>query len=29
MVRLERLVKELVTSHATVEGRKILHRYAT
>ncbi|MFD7518206.1 hypothetical protein ACFV85_25750 [Streptomyces niveus] len=29
MVRLERLVKELVASHATVEGRKILHRYAT
>lgn len=29
MVRLERHVKDLVTSHATVEGRKILHRYAT
>lgn len=29
MVRLERHVKNLVTSHATVEGRKILHRYAT
>ncbi|HEY8986063.1 MAG TPA: hypothetical protein VIU15_41620 [Streptomyces sp.] len=29
MVRLERHVKDLVTSHGTVEGRKILHRYAT
>ncbi|MEU7449740.1 hypothetical protein CH313_28750 [Streptomyces sp. TSRI0384-2] len=29
MVRLERHVKDLVTSHTTVEGRKILHRYAT
>ncbi|MFF4249384.1 hypothetical protein ACFYY2_33675 [Streptomyces sp. NPDC001822] len=29
MVRLERHVKDLVTSHATDEGRKILHRYAT
>ncbi|MFG3240002.1 site-specific integrase [Streptomyces sp. NPDC048157] len=29
MVRLERHVKDLVTSHATTEGRKILHRYAT
>ncbi|WP_405499713.1 site-specific integrase [Streptomyces niveus] len=29
MVRLERHVKDLVTSHATAEGRKILHRYAT
>ncbi|MFJ2478432.1 hypothetical protein ACIOWI_36850 [Streptomyces sp. NPDC087659] len=29
MVRLERHVNDLVTSHATVEGRKILHRYAT
>ena len=29
MVRLERHVKDLVASHATVEGRKILHRYAT
>lgn len=29
MVRLERHVKNLVASHATAEGRKILHRYAT
>ncbi|ANZ14455.1 hypothetical protein O1L44_00500 [Streptomyces noursei] len=29
MVRLERHVKDLVTSHVTAEGRKILHRYAT
>lgn len=29
MVRLERHVKDLITSHATAEGRKILHRYAT
>ncbi|MFF0630440.1 site-specific integrase [Streptomyces sp. NPDC004296] len=29
MVRLERHVKDLVTSHATPEGRQILHRYAT
>ncbi|MFJ8828368.1 site-specific integrase, partial [Streptomyces sp. NPDC102467] len=29
MVRLERHVKTLVASHATAEGRKILHRYAT
>jgi RimJ/RimL family protein N-acetyltransferase len=29
MVRLERHVRKLITSHATVEGRKILHRYAT
>ncbi|MFD8222195.1 site-specific integrase [Streptomyces sp. NPDC059697] len=29
MVRLERHVKDLVTSHATAEGRKNLHRYAT
>ncbi|MEU2133562.1 site-specific integrase [Streptomyces sp. NPDC018352] len=29
MVRLERHVKDLVTSHATDEGRKIAHRYAT
>ncbi|MFF4761058.1 site-specific integrase [Streptomyces sp. NPDC001292] len=29
MVRLERHVNDLVTSHATAEGRKILHRYAT
>ncbi|MGW2370275.1 hypothetical protein ACWCZ5_32585 [Streptomyces sp. NPDC001667] len=29
MVRLERHLKDLVTSHATAEGRKILHRYAT
>lgn len=29
MVRLERHVKDLVASHATAEGRKILHRYAT
>ncbi|MGW7574375.1 site-specific integrase [Streptomyces sp. NPDC054765] len=29
MVRLERDVKDLVASHATAEGRKILHRYAT
>ncbi|MCF3105731.1 hypothetical protein IPZ58_29690 [Streptomyces roseoverticillatus] len=29
MVRVERLAKDLVASHATVEGRKILHRYAT
>jgi hypothetical protein len=29
MVRLERHVKVLITSHATAEGRKILHRYAT
>ncbi|WP_329536910.1 hypothetical protein OG568_50875 (plasmid) [Streptomyces sp. NBC_01450] len=29
MVRLERHVKDLVTSHTTAEGRKILHRYAT
>ncbi|SCF87726.1 hypothetical protein [Streptomyces sp. Ncost-T10-10d] len=29
MVRLERHVKDLVASHTTVEGRKILHRYAT
>ncbi|MCX4640392.1 site-specific integrase [Streptomyces platensis] len=29
MVRLERHVKDIVTSHATAEGRKFLHRYAT
>ncbi|MEV0781301.1 hypothetical protein [Streptomyces sp. NPDC050428] len=29
MVRLERHVKNLVASHATTEGRRILHRYAT
>ncbi|MFE7778484.1 site-specific integrase [Streptomyces sp. NPDC057445] len=29
MVRLQRHVKDLVTSHTTAEGRKILHRYAT
>ncbi|MGY4920552.1 site-specific integrase [Streptomyces sp. 900116325] len=29
MVRLERHVKDLVASHATAEGRKILQRYAT
>ncbi|MEW2121203.1 site-specific integrase [Streptomyces sp. NPDC005474] len=29
MIRLERHVKDLVTSHTMVEGRKILHRYAT
>ncbi|WP_406423556.1 hypothetical protein [Streptomyces sp. NBC_00842] len=29
MVRLERHAKDLVASHATAEGRKILHRYAT
>ncbi|WP_406274962.1 site-specific integrase [Actinacidiphila glaucinigra] len=29
MVRLERHVKNLVASHATAEGRKMLHRYAT
>ncbi|SHN22872.1 hypothetical protein [Actinacidiphila paucisporea] len=29
MVRLERHVKDLVASHVTIEGRKILHRYAT
>ncbi|WP_327436581.1 site-specific integrase (plasmid) [Streptomyces sp. NBC_01201] len=29
MVRLERHVKDLVASHATAEGRRILHRYAT
>lgn len=29
MVRLERHVKDLVASHGTVEGRKMLHRYAT
>ncbi|MDX3777010.1 site-specific integrase [Streptomyces europaeiscabiei] len=29
MVRLERHVKNLVASHATAEGRKVLHRYAT
>ncbi|MFC8829646.1 site-specific integrase [Streptomyces sp. NPDC057137] len=29
MVRLERHVNDLVTSHSTAEGRKILHRYAT
>ena len=29
MVRLERIVNDLITSHATAEGRKILHRYAT
>ncbi|GAB3005356.1 hypothetical protein GCM10023080_083840 [Streptomyces pseudoechinosporeus] len=29
MVRLERHVKDLVASHATVEGRKILYRHAT
>ncbi|MFJ3841074.1 hypothetical protein ACIPY6_36995 [Streptomyces sp. NPDC090054] len=29
MVRLERRVKDLVTSHATAEGQRILHRYAT
>ena len=29
MVRLERHVKDLVASHATPEGRQILHRYAT
>jgi hypothetical protein len=29
MVRLERHVNDLVTSHATAEGRKIPHRYAT
>jgi hypothetical protein len=26
MVRLERHVKDLVASHATAEGRRILHR---
>ncbi|WP_413098142.1 hypothetical protein [Streptomyces sp. Inha503] len=29
MARLERHVKDLVASHATAEGRKILHRYPT
>ncbi|MFJ9011846.1 hypothetical protein [Streptomyces canus] len=29
MIRLERHVKDLITSQTTVEGRKILHRYAT
>ena len=29
MVRLERAVSDLVTSHASPEGRQILHRYAT
>lgn len=29
MVRLQPHVKDLVTSHTTAEGRKILHRYAT
>ncbi|MEU7304978.1 hypothetical protein [Streptomyces sp. NPDC007206] len=29
MIRLERPVSDLVTSHTTAEGRKILHRYAT
>ncbi|MEU5082993.1 MULTISPECIES: hypothetical protein [Streptomyces] len=29
VVRLERHVNDLVTSHTTAEGRKILHRYAT
>ncbi|MCX4853774.1 site-specific integrase [Streptomyces canus] len=29
MIRLERHVKDLVASHVTTEGRKILHRYAT
>ncbi|MFI1367363.1 hypothetical protein [Streptomyces griseochromogenes] len=29
MVRPERHLNDLVTSHATAEGRKILHRYAT
>ncbi|WP_428933712.1 hypothetical protein [Streptomyces sp. ACT015] len=29
MVRLERLVNDLVTSHTTAEKRKILHGYAT
>ncbi len=29
MVRLERHVKNLVASHTTAEGGKILHRYAT
>jgi hypothetical protein len=29
MIRLERHVSDLVTSHMTAEGRKILHRYAT
>ncbi|MFJ3192539.1 hypothetical protein ACIPJQ_07845 [Streptomyces griseoviridis] len=29
MVRLERHVNDLVTSHTTAEGRKIPHRYAT
>ncbi|MEV8598771.1 site-specific integrase [Streptomyces griseoviridis] len=29
MARLERHVKDLVTSHTTAEGRRILHRYAT
>ncbi|WP_331726037.1 hypothetical protein [Streptomyces sp. NBC_01012] len=29
MVRLERQVKDHVSSHATAEGREILHRYAT
>jgi hypothetical protein len=29
MVRLERHVKDLVASHTTAEGRKILHRHAT
>ncbi|GAA2240262.1 hypothetical protein GCM10010430_22130 [Kitasatospora cystarginea] len=29
MVRLERHVKDLVASHATPEGRQILHRYTT
>ncbi|MFJ7201451.1 MULTISPECIES: hypothetical protein [unclassified Streptomyces] len=29
MVRLERHVKNLIASHTTAEGRKILQRYAT
>jgi hypothetical protein len=29
MVRLIRVVDELITAHPTAEGRQILHRYAT
>ncbi|UQA91114.1 site-specific integrase [Streptomyces halobius] len=29
MIRLERVVSDLISSHSTAEGRQILHRYAT
>ncbi|MDX3639595.1 hypothetical protein P1P70_09125 [Streptomyces sp. MB09-02B] len=29
MIRLERVVNDVITSHSTADGRQILHRYAT